>query len=244
MLDDAHQLLPGSWVYRTILIGGLVVSFALWLRLARRDRSMIAIYLGGVLGGFTGAKIVYIFAEGWQYLGEPLFWMRIVTGKTIVGALLGGYAGIEIAKSAIGYRKATGDWFALVVPIAIAAGRIGCLTAGCCLGVEVSENAWCAFRDGAGVPRWPAPVIELAFNLLVFSILFPMRRFQVWPGQLFHLYLISYGAFRFAHEFLRATEKPFAGLSGYQIAAVALIVLGVWRYAARRRVKPASLMVD
>jgi phosphatidylglycerol---prolipoprotein diacylglyceryl transferase len=33
------------------------------------------------------------------------------------------------------------------------------------------------------------------------------------------MYLIAYGICRFFHEFLRATPKPFLGISGYQIIA-------------------------
>jgi hypothetical protein len=37
-----------------------------------------------------------------------------------------------------------------------------------------------------------------------------MRQNRILSGQLFHLYLIGYGAFRFSHEFLRATP-PHGG---------------------------------
>jgi phosphatidylglycerol:prolipoprotein diacylglycerol transferase len=43
----------------------------------------------------------------------------------------------------------------------------------------------------------------------------------IYLGQHFHLYLIAYGIFRFLHEFLRDTPKPFFNLSGYQIIALA-----------------------
>ena len=57
------------------------------------------------------------------------------------------------------------------------------------------------------------------------------RHWQV--GQHFHLYLIGYGFFRFGHEFLRNTPKPFAGLSGYQILALATAAAAM--IAHRRR---------
>lgn len=219
--DDTHLLIPGSAVYRAISIVGLLVSFGLWLWFARREKRLLAIYLGAVLGGFTGAKIVFVLAEGWLYWGQPFFWMAIASGKTITGGLLGGYAGIEMAKAAVGYKKPTGDWYALIVPIGIASGRIGCLFAGCCRGIPIGDGLW------------PAAAVELGFNLLVFAILLPMHRARVLPGNLFHVYLIAYGAFRFAHEFLRATEKPFFGISGYQFAAIALVVLAVVRMRQR-----------
>ena len=53
------------------------------------------------------------------------------------------------------------------------------------------------------------------------------------PGQHFHLYLIAYGLFRFAHEFLCATPKPFAGLSRYQIIALGTAVAAAVAYHRR-----------
>ena len=68
-----------------------------------------------------------------MFWDSPQRWVIWATGKTVLGALLGGYLGVEVAKKCTGYSKATGDWFALIVPVGIAVGRIGCLMQGCCL---------------------------------------------------------------------------------------------------------------
>lgn len=185
---------------------------------------MLAVYLGAILGGFTGAKVVFILSEGWLFWGDPRFIPVILSGKTIIGALLGGYAGVEIGKASVGFKGATGDWFALVVPLGIASGRIGCLASGCCRGIHIP-----------GIGIWPAPLVEMGFNLFLFATLFFLRRIPQLNGQLFHIYLITYGLFRFAHEFVRETLKPFAGLSGYQIAALALTVFAAYRFWQRQK---------
>jgi len=46
---------------------------------------------------------------------------------------------------------------------------------------------------------------------------------------------MTYGAFRFAHEFLRATTRVTGAFSGYQIAALACVALGAWRFVVRAR---------
>ena len=145
---------------------------------------------------------------------------------------------MEIAKKMIGYREPTGDWFAVGVPLAIAAGRLGCLRYGCCPGIPM----------GSGFPweRWPAVPVELAFNLLFVAAILPLVRQKGspntwWRGQCFHLYLVSYGLFRFAHEFLRDTPKSGWGIGGYQIAALALVVLGLVRGWQRLRMRRASV---
>ena len=63
--------------------------------------------------------------------------------------------------------------------------------------------------------------------------LWQMRRRHWLTGQHFHIYLMAYGVFRCAHELMRATPKPFAGFSGYQLLGLATaIAAGVayrWR---------------
>ena len=223
-LPDSHALLPGSGLYRGILVIGLLLGAVAWWRVARRDSRRYLIYVGAILGGFLGAKLVFLAAEGWLYIGTPDFLIALISGKTIVGALLGGYAGVEFVKASIGYTEPTGDWFGLAVPLGIGVGRLGCLDAGCCRGIELASGE-----------AWPAPWVELGFNALAFVALLAVRRRPRAAGQTFHLYLIAYGLFRLAHEPLRATAKPFAGLSGYQLAAFAMVLFAGWRLWVRDR---------
>lgn len=201
--------------------------------MARREPRLVGVYFGGLLGAFTGAKIVYFLAEGWQYWASPDRWLIWATGKTIIGALLGGYAAVELAKIVVGHRQPTGDLFAIVAPIGIIFGRIGCLLHGCCLGIECAPSPW-SLRDSHGVHRWPAVPAEILFNLAALVTFLVLRRRRVLPGQHFHLYLMSYGLFRFFHEFARATPRLAGGLSGYQWAALACVGLGAWEFRRRQ----------
>lgn len=230
---------PSSSPYRWLLLAGIAASLFLWSRLARREPRLLGVYFGGLLGAFTGAKVVYLAAEGWMFWDSPQRWLIWATGKSILGALLGGYAGVEIAKVILGYEKATGDLWALVAPVGIIFGRVGCLLHGCCLGRECTP-AWWTLRDHAGLARWPAVPAEIGFNLLALAIFLAMRRTQRLPGQHFHLYLIGYGLFRFAHEFLRGTPRITHGFSGYQVAALACVALGAWGFRRRQRIVRAG----
>ncbi len=222
-----------STIYGWLMLAGIGVSLLFWARLARRDDRLILVYIGGLMGAFLGAKLVYLAAEGWIHWGHGDRWMKWATGKSITGALLGGYAGVEIAKRFIGYTGVTGDWFALIVPIGIMLGRIGCLFQGCCLG-RICPEDWYTIHDAAGVARWPAVLVELGFNALVLVVLWVLRRKVVLPTQLFHLYLIAYGLFRFGHELFRDTPEVMGGWTGYQFAALALVLLGGWRFVIRQ----------
>lgn len=217
------------------MLAGIIVSIAFWSRLARRDDRLLLVYVAALIGAFTGAKLVYIAAEGWMHFGAPDVWLQLATGKSILGALLGGYAGVEIAKKIVGYKNVTGDWFAAIAPVGIAIGRVGCLLHGCCLGEICEPPRWWTLRDANGIPRWPAVPLELGFNVLAILAFFILRKKRILPGQHFHLYMIGYGIFRFAHEFFRATPKIALGFSGYQIAAAILVIVGLSGFLIRQK---------
>jgi phosphatidylglycerol:prolipoprotein diacylglycerol transferase len=232
---------PAVSPYTFLLLAGIALSLSVWVRLARRDPRLLAIYAAALAGAFLGAKIAFLAAEGWIYWDSPYRWQLWAAGKTVLGALLGGYGGVELMKATLGYRQATGDLFALVAPFAIFVGRIGCLLHGCCLGV-VCPAAWWTMPDSHGRPRWPAVPLEMAFNLLFLALVLALRRKCILPGQHFHLYLIAYGLFRFGHEWLRDTPRVAQALSGYHILALLVVSLGVAGFLRRQRaMQPATV---
>jgi phosphatidylglycerol:prolipoprotein diacylglycerol transferase len=223
-----------STAYGWLMLTGILLSLLLWLRVGRRDPRLIYIYFGALGGAFLGAKLVYLGAEGWLRWHDENRWLQFATGKSILGGLIGGYVGVEIAKSLIDYQKPTGDWFALVAPLTIMLGRVGCIVHGCCLGRACSP-AWFTTNDPAGVARWPAALVEMLFNGVFLLVALALRRARILPGQHFHIYLMAYGAFRFAHEYLRETPVIAGGLSGYQIGALLVLSIGLGGFLRRRR---------
>jgi phosphatidylglycerol:prolipoprotein diacylglycerol transferase len=226
--------------YPVLMLAGIIGSGIFWSRLARKDERLIFIYAAALGGAFAGAKLAYLGAEGWLRIGQPGMWLQLATGKSIVGALLGGYGAVELAKRACGYREATGDWFATIVPLAVALGRVGCLLHGCCMGIAC-EPAWYTMRDVFGQARWPAVPIEMGFNLLCAGVFLWMRRRGVLRGQHFHIYLMAYGAFRFGHEFLRETPRIVWGMTGYQVVAGAVFGLGWWGFVRRENDQKSAI---
>ncbi len=222
----------GSAAYSGLMLLAIVGTAYVWFRRTREDQRMPLIYIGALAGAFAGAKIVYILAEGWLRFGSEDVWRQLATGKTILGALIGGYAGVELSKKLVGYPRPTGDLFAVMVPAGLILGRLGCLLYGCCLGMECAP-AWYAIEDAAGIARWPAAPVEMLFNLFAIVVLLQLRKLPSLNGQHFHLFLIGYGLFRFAHEFVRETPRILGPLGGYHIAALAVAALGIWRFVAR-----------
>jgi phosphatidylglycerol:prolipoprotein diacylglycerol transferase len=222
-----------SSAYGWFMLGGIALSVVLWTRLARREDRLLLVYVGALLGAFLGAKIAYLVAEGWRDVGQRDAWLKLATGKSILGALLGGYGGVELMKRWVGYQGTTGDWFALIAPMGIILGRVGCWAYGCCLG-RVCDPNWFTIPDAAGVERWPAVPVEIIFNVVVLAVFCLLRKTGRCQGQLFHLYLITYGLFRFAHEFWRDTPRVVGPLSGYQLIALAVAGFGTYAFLRRR----------
>jgi phosphatidylglycerol:prolipoprotein diacylglycerol transferase len=109
---------------------------------------------------------------------------------------------------------------------------------GCCLG-KVCAAHWFTINDAHGVPRWPASQVEFLFNALMLGVILLLRWGRIAPGQLFHIYLMAYGIFRFFHEFLRETPEIIGPVSGYQIAALGIFILGATGFVSRRKMAPA-----
>jgi phosphatidylglycerol:prolipoprotein diacylglycerol transferase len=226
-----------NW-YSVVVIAGLLGSAYIWRRLTRgvSERSsrntfaLTIIYFTGLIGALVGAKLAFFLAEGWQYRDNVI---ALLTGRSITGALPGGYIAVELAKKRLNYPRTTGDFFAIIVPFALILGRIGCLAEGCCPGVECGAEWW-TMTDAHGVHRWPAALIELLFNagFLGWAVVAQRRRWVA--GNRFHVYLIAYGVFRFAHEFARDNATWFGPIGGYHVVSLFIVAFGVVRLMQRR----------
>ncbi|MFM5917975.1 MAG: prolipoprotein diacylglyceryl transferase, partial [Novosphingobium sp.] len=147
-------------------------------------------------------------------------------------ALLFGFIVAEACKPLLGYRLPPNDRFAVILPFSIATGRLGCWFTGCCLGVPMQGGIAMIAADG--VSRYPAALVEAAFNVIAGLGGMLLLRRGMLQGRLFALYLVVYGVFRALTEELRVTEKVFAGYSAYQWLSLAMIIAGAIALYARR----------
>jgi phosphatidylglycerol:prolipoprotein diacylglycerol transferase len=204
----------------------MLASVAVAVILSRRTQSVLGlssrerlgIGLGAFCGAMIAAKLPFVLAD-WQGLLSGRAWFE--NGKTIVFGLVGGYFGVELAKAALGVRVKTGDSFAVPVAAALAIGRLGCFAAGCCHGT-VTTLPW-AVDFGDGLRRHPTQVYESAFHLAAALALAWLVRRRALRGQLFKLYSIAYLIYRFLTEFIRPEPVLALGLTGYQLACLALL---------------------
>jgi phosphatidylglycerol:prolipoprotein diacylglycerol transferase len=77
--------------------------------------------------------------------------------------------------------------------------------------------------------------VEFLFNAVMLGVILLLRWGRIAPGQLFHIYLMVYGIFRFFHEFLRDTPQIIGPFSGYQFAALGVAALGAAGFILRRQ---------
>ena len=187
---------------------------ALWLMLA---------------GGILGAKTLFVLL-GWQHYasGELHLWTDFGTGFVFFGGLLGAVAvgGVFASWRGLNFWRGA-DYFAIVLPVGHAIGRVGCFVTGCC----------------PGRPPHPVQLYE-SFGLLAISaacaaLVKRVETAGLERGTAFLAYAFSYGLLRLVLDPLRADGRPerFLGLSHQQGVALGLMLLGVtgaWLLNRRR----------
>lgn len=185
--------------------------------------------LGCVFGAWLGSKLL-AWAESpafyWSLRQDP---RALLGGKTIVGGLLGGWAGVELAKHFLRLRRSTGDLFVYPLALGTAVGRVGCFLTGLAdrtYGTATSLP-W-AVDFGDGVPRHPTQLYEsITVLILAAALWLATRRRTLASGSLFRLYLAGYLVFRFAVEFLKPREFLLGNLSAIQLVSAAGAVLAL-----------------
>ena len=231
------------------LFVGLLAGLG-WLSIEAKRRhwskdEVLPITTAAFVGGMIGARLSILFFNGFEYAPIVLnfyawFDPRIGPGS-ILGAVVGAYAAGYIASKAIGKDKCSCDAFAPGMALATAIGRIGC---------------YLSFEDGLGKPTtlpWgvpvpgqhylvhPAPLYDMAFNLLWFLVLISLRDHKwMQNGNLLKFGIAGYAFFRFFVEFVRNNRVLALGLTGQQLVS-ALLFVGVVIYFAKNREKLFAL---
>ncbi len=230
----------------------LAVGLAIYYRELRRrgwlGGPIIWISLAAVLGGAIGARVI----TSWEHLevygaiaDQPFSEVIEHSGKSILGAIAGGYIAIVLSKRAFGYTRSTGDCYLLAIPVATVIGRIGCFFSELPLGtptdlpwgISVSPAAAAAFArcPGCDVPMHPSMVYEILFNLVAIAVILRYRDRVVVPGDAVKLYLLAAGIFRFLVEFVRGNEPQALGLTGPQWVLIPMVALLVLHFARQVR---------
>jgi phosphatidylglycerol:prolipoprotein diacylglycerol transferase len=225
--------------------GVAVVVFALEAR--RRgvgDRRMWTIAAGSLVGGAILAKA----STAWQFVTVPddatVSAILLHGGKSVVGGLAGAYAGAVLTKRWLRYPHKTGDVFAPAVVLGIGIGRVGCFLTeqigtptgadwGFVPPADVAAGIPNCPQCLLGVPLHPSFLYEIGFCLAAFVALLAVRARLGVPGELFKLFLLGYGLFRFAVEFVRGNPVMALGLTGTQLFLALTLPLLIGYFVAQ-----------
>ena len=120
-----------------------------------------------------------------------------------------------------------------VVPLIHAIGRIGCLFAGCCYGMEYNGFGAITFHNSLfapnNVPLFPTQIIESICNIGIFAILLVTYKKYLVTYKTIGLYFILYAIVRFILEFFRGDliRGIYFSLSTSQWISILLVVFGI-----------------
>ncbi len=246
---------PAHLVMETL---AYAIGFRLYLFLRKlqkdtlSDETRLTALAGAIVGAALGSKLL-------GFLEHPELWALAIknpvyamAAKTILGGLLGGVIGVEIAKAMACITRSTGDLYVFPLLIAIMIGRVGCLLTG------VSDGTWgrptrfiLGYDAGDGIIRHPTPLYEMVFLAGLGVVLYLVRRRVVLrDGDLFKIFIMAYCAWRFVVEFIKpvttyeffglnivqnnAMNSPGAGLSILQMAALLGLCAYGWVFLRRQ----------
>lgn len=161
----------------------------------------MALVMGAALGGF-GAGTLNLWLTGLPGIG-----------RSIVGALAGAIVAIELFKRWRGIAGSTGLIFVPAFATSVMVGRWGCFLAGLEDQTHGTPTTLPWSHDfGDGVSRHPVQLYE-SFTLAAFliaALLLIGQRNRFFAANGFYLLVLTYGAQRFAWEFL----KPYGAVLG------------------------------
>ena len=172
------------------------------------------IVMGVILGGRIGYTFFYNFSG---FLADPLVIVRIWQGgMSFHGGLLGVTAAMWLFARNKGlsfYQVA--DFCAVVVPFGLLTGRIGNFINGELWGAATDLPWGMVFQTGGPLPRHPSMLYEAFLEgAVLLAILWWFGKKPRPAPAIAALFLILYGAFRFAIEFVRMPDAHIGYLHG------------------------------
>jgi phosphatidylglycerol:prolipoprotein diacylglycerol transferase len=213
-----------------------VVMFLESRRLGISEDMLYNLFLWGMIGGLVMSRVVHVVDYMVTNPGQPIDWFSFA-GLGLYGAILGvplsAFIYTRIAHIPWSSMARVGDAVALGAPLGQAIGRVGCFINGCCHGgpttcpwAVVYENPQ-SYCELPGIPVHPAQLYLVAWNLVVFAVIFLIRKRRKPDGASFLIYMILYAAGDFAVRFFRTNEAYAFGLQQAQVIGLGIIAVCV-----------------
>lgn len=237
MIDLQNNYIWGIPPYTFWACIGIACSIIFFLFLLYRNdikiEGQLLIGVMGIGGMLLGAKVFGCIKN----IITALYYQKPITSEVIRNSGLVYYGGLIgfLLFSCIAiwvfYHKFDLGLMNLVVitiPLFHSFGRIGCLFAGCCFGMEWNKGFTINYIYDSQkiVSRFPTQLIESACELLIFFFLLNICKKNLHRN-LLKMYLFIYACVRFILEFTRGDEIRgiWNGLSFSQYISIAIIIL-------------------
>lgn len=261
MIPNFEILSKTFSIYMIMALIGVLVSFSFLIHISKKNNidviSAESMFLASFIGVVIGGHLLYGLGNYksliWLVKNLNTFksfkiifnhFIVIFGGSVFYGGLFGA---IIVCYLFIKIKKLNSNVFldlsAVIIPLFHTFGRIGCFLSGCCYGIECKYGIiyhYSIIESANYVRRFPVQLLEAAFNLCLFFVLYTLFRQRKLIGNLLNIYLISYSSARFFLEFLRGDSyRGFWGsLSYLQILSllitVSVVALQLFKYNNKR----------
>ena len=207
----------------------------------------------GVFGVILGGRLGYVlFYKPLHYLAHPLEILQVWSGGM---SFHGGFLGVLVALWLFARNRDkrfldVTDFVAPLVPLGLAAGRLGNFINGELVG-RVTDVPWAmVFPQVDGLPRHPSQLYQFGLEGVLLFVLLWWYAGRTRPmGAVSAMFLIGYGAFRFIAEYAREPDNFLGFLAGgltmgqwlsLPMMAAGVVML-VWSYRRAGKAEPTVI---
>ena len=216
--------------YGLMLALSLIVGWYLTLELCERDGmdriTMGRCYMWTAGAALAGARLLYVLTNLDRFDNFFDIFKVWQGGLVAYGGFLGGFAGAWIFCRIKGIRLLA--WADCAVPslcTGLMITRIGCLLYGCDFGKPFNGKWSIVFPAGSpafnqqrvegllppsalhSLPVHPAQLYESLNGLILLGLVFLVRRYRKFSGEMFVAFTMGYAILRYYVEILRADEQ-------------------------------------
>jgi phosphatidylglycerol:prolipoprotein diacylglycerol transferase len=196
-----------------------LVGTWLGMREARRrgldEDRFVNVILVTLVAAVLGARGLYVIEHLAEFRSQ---WGSVFAlwqgGLTLYGGIVAGtFAGLTVARRFGLPRWLVADALAPSLALGILFGRVGCFLNGCCYGhpttvpwgVKFPHDSF-AYLEFGDTPVHPSQLYNAAIGLLLFAVLWGVRRRERTPGSLFWSFVAVFAVLRIPIDMTRAYE--------------------------------------
>ena len=246
-LNFGFAQIPTYFLVISLSLSGLLILLSSRVDAQNFDRKLafnLALIL--MISGFLGGRLFHIFYEEFNYYkADPVLALYFWNGGFVyLGGLLFAW---PVAWIYCQFKKISfltwADFFAPLLSLAHALGRVGCILSGCCFG-QYCELPW----GIAG--RHPTAIYLTVGEFIIFFLLITLEKRQLSlknkvvtslenqiPGQIFFKWIFLHSLMRYSVEFYRDDFRGsffrfgiLGSLSVSQLICLSLMLVSVFYF--------------